>query len=160
MKKLSLGLLLTLTLLLSACNTVEPSSRVQAFNELKVNYFRVSWSEDQYPDYLHISDYQALQDYLDTLQGDWYKEQVFEYFSEGFDESYFDYGQLIVVSIEEGSGSNRHIVRSFNVVDNELVIEIERQVPDIGTSDMALWHVIIEFDKRNIEFEEVKIVIE
>ena len=61
-----------------------------------------------------------------------------------YDEAYFEKSILIVILLEEGSGSIRHKVEKAGVVDEELVICIDSIVPEVGTCDMAQWHIMVE----------------
>ena len=62
-----------------------------------------------------------------------------------YDGAYFEDHILIMVLLEEASGSNRHKVQSVNVsADGQCRIYIDRIVPEAGTCDMAEWHILIE----------------
>lgn len=62
-----------------------------------------------------------------------------------YDETYFENQILIMVLLEEGSGSNRHKVESVKVSsDGTLYVSISSIVPEVGTCDMAEWHILIE----------------
>lgn len=62
-----------------------------------------------------------------------------------YDESYFEGRILIMVLLEEGSGSTRHAVTDVTLTDDgRLYISIDTIVPEIGTCDMAEWHILIE----------------
>lgn len=77
-----------------------------------------------------------------------------------YDEGYFTNKSLIILVIEETSGSNRLEVKSCGVIDGKLIVDINRLVPTIGTCDMSLWHVIVEVDKEltsNVEGVELKL---
>jgi len=63
---------------------------------------------------------------------------VAKYTNEFFVENY-----LVFIEITENSGSNRHEVESISI-DGD--IKIKCIVPEIGTADMAQWHIIIELD--------------
>ncbi len=53
--------------------------------------------------------------------------------------------ELIKPILEEGSGSIRHEVKSVvKNPDGSFAVEIERDVPEVGTDDMAEWHIIVE----------------
>ena len=61
-----------------------------------------------------------------------------------YDESYFQSQLLIIVLLEEGSGSIRHEVEKVGMDGDKSIIDITRIVPEVGTCDMAYWHVLIE----------------
>ena len=71
-----------------------------------------------------------------------------------YDDAYFEDHILIMVLLEEGSGSIRHEVQSVNVsADGQCCIYIDRIVPEVGTCDMAEWHILIE-PEAGIEIEK------
>jgi len=61
-----------------------------------------------------------------------------------YDEKYFESQILIMVLLEEGSGSIRHEVEGVSTLDGEMTVEIKTIVPEVGTDDMAEWHILIE----------------
>lgn len=62
-----------------------------------------------------------------------------------YNEAYFENQILVMVLLEEGSGSNRHKINNVSLVDDaKMMIEIETIVPEVGTCDMAEWHILIE----------------
>ncbi len=61
-----------------------------------------------------------------------------------YDEEYFEDQILLMVLLEEGSGSIRHEVKRVGVDAGKLVVEIDTIVPEVGTCDMAEWHILIE----------------
>jgi len=72
--------------------------------------------------------------YSDTTIG--FLDAIEKYTDDFFKDSY-----LVIVLLEEGSGSIRHRVDS--VADNGDIV-ISRLLPGMGTADMAEWSIIIE----------------
>ena len=116
-----------------------------------------------YPSVRIIDSLQELKDYYNT----WHevfdlerKEKVYSDTTIGFldacdqyDETFFEKNYLIFVLLEEGSGSIRHEVRSVEQTeDKKISISIDRKVPEVGTDDMAQWHIILELS-RNVLVE-------
>ena len=65
-----------------------------------------------------------------------------------YDAEYFEKGYLVFVLLEEGSGSIRHEVEESTISsDGELGIYIKTISPEVGTDDMAEWHIILEMSK-------------
>ena len=60
-----------------------------------------------------------------------------------YDDNWFSSHKLLVVVLEEGSGSVSHTVAEVN----GLGVTIQREIPEVGTCDMAEWHILIEVDK-------------
>lgn len=89
-----------------------------------------------------------------------------------YNDDYFNKNVLILILVQESSGSNRHQVNSITKNDTELDIQINRLVPEIGTADMAQWHILIElkasdlgqatirifFDKKSIQRNRIELV--
>ncbi len=85
------------------------------------------------------------------------KEKVYSDTTVGFldacdkyDASFFGEKALVLVVLEEGSGSIRHVVTGAGKTDEKLHIYIESIVPEVGTCDMAEWHIIASVDKDNL----------
>ena len=73
---------------------------------------------------------------------------------------YFEDQILVMVLLEEGSGSIRH--NADNVKhgsDGKLYISIRRDVPEVGTDDMAEWHILIEPEKDITVASESDVII-
>ena len=65
-----------------------------------------------------------------------------------YNAEYFENQILVMVLLEEGSGSVRHNVDNVkHGSDGKLYISIRRDVPEVGTDDMAEWHILIEPEK-------------
>ncbi len=111
-----------------------------------------------YPSVRIIDSMQELKDYYNT----WHevfdldrKDKVYSDTTIGFldacdqyDEPFFEENYLIFVILEEGSGSIRHEVRSVEQTeDKKISISIDRKVPEVGTDDMAQWHIILELSR-------------
>lgn len=66
-----------------------------------------------------------------------------------YDEAFFTENYLLFVLLEEYSGSIRHEVRSVEqTTEGLLSISIDRKVPEVGTDDMAQWHIIFELSRE------------
>ena len=61
-----------------------------------------------------------------------------------YDADYFKEQILIIVLLEEGSGSIRHEVEKVGSDNGHAVIQIKSIAPEVGTCDMAWWHILIE----------------
>ncbi len=62
-----------------------------------------------------------------------------------YNDAYFEKQVLIMVLLEEGTGSTRHKVDSIISDSNgKLCINISTTTPEIVTFDMAEWHILIE----------------
>lgn len=62
-----------------------------------------------------------------------------------YDQAFFEKHSLILLMIEESSGSVRHNVSGIEIYGNGYVnILLDRSAPEIGTADMAYWYIFIE----------------
>ena len=68
-----------------------------------------------------------------------------------YDTHWFDEKALIIIPLIETSGSNRHQVLSYQVEESKLKVNIKSIIPEIGTCDMAGWHIIVEINKSHLE---------
>ncbi len=65
-----------------------------------------------------------------------------------YDEEYFSEQILIMVLVEEPSGSIRHKVNYVKKgSDGRLYIDVHRIIPGAGTDDLGEWHILIEPEK-------------
>ncbi len=68
-----------------------------------------------------------------------------------YNDDYFKDKDLIIVLIEEGSGSIRHEIKSIvGNTDKKYEVTINRIMPEVRTWDMAEWHLLIEIPKKII----------
>ncbi|MCR4904849.1 MAG: S-layer homology domain-containing protein [Clostridiales bacterium] len=75
---------------------------------------------------------------------------------EGYDAAWFRTHQLILVLLEEGSGSVRHEVTDV-LPGPEPSVVITRKVPEVGTDDMAEWHILIEVERGWIAGTQIRV---
>ena len=71
-------------------------------------------------------------------------------FTEGLaalDEAFFAEQSLLILYLEEGSGSYRHRVDQVIVEDGTVTVTLATLMPEIGTCDMAYWAILIPIDK-------------
>ena len=143
--------------------SVEPAEQNVEFKAIYVRtngyhdgekYPRASWitTPDEIQKY-----YEANKDkyYLESI-GHPYSDQTVGGFTEAvkdYDEAFFRDYDLIFVVLEEGSGSIRHEVTAVKALRQNdgrqsLQTEITRLIPEVGTDDMAEWHVILEIPKE------------
>jgi len=65
----------------------------------------------------------------------------------GYDDEFFKKNFLLFIILGEGSGSIRHKVGSVSPENGLLKIDIIRTMPEIGTMDMAQWHIVLALDR-------------
>ena len=60
-----------------------------------------------------------------------------------FDDTFFSTHELVFVVLESGSGSVRYEVLDVISDEDGLTVALRSNAPEVGTSDMAEWHVIL-----------------
>jgi len=132
-----------------------PSGKLSGANDtgVKVQYIRTNGYIDgaKYPVVTVISSKEELEQYYDNYKGTYdfsSKSFVSSDTTIGFidviadySDSFFAENYLVLVLLEEPSGSIRHRVEG---IDGNGGITISRLLPEVGTADMAEWHIIIE----------------
>ena len=71
-------------------------------------------------------------------------------FTEGLaalDEAFFAEQSLLILYVEEGSGSIRHRVDQVTVEDGTVTVTLVTLQPVVGTCDMAYWAILVPIDK-------------
>ena len=77
-----------------------------------------------------------------------------------YGESYFEKQILVMVLLEEGSGSIRHNVDNVKLgSDSKLYISIRTISPEVGTCDMAQWHILVEPEESADIADEKDVVV-
>ncbi len=71
--------------------------------------------------------------------------------SDKYDAAYFAEHDLILLVLEEPSGSIRHEVKSVHYTSTGWVITVQHIVPEECTDDMAQWHLMLEIPKDQIK---------
>lgn len=118
--------------------------------------------DKEYPIVKIIRSEKELEEYYDTNKETYQFDMAFNsetafYVADNkYDEKYFENQILILVLVEEGSGSIRHAVTELKTVtlngESKTQITINRLIPTACTADMALWHIFIE-PEAGVEIE-------
>ncbi len=130
------------------------TENIEKTYDFKAEYVRTDFYQDEveYPIAKIIRSVEELDGY--------YKENKNSYFSDSensskflnvcdkYDSSYFEDNILILVVLEETSGSVSHEVESIKFDGSELSVNINCISPESGTCDMAEWHIFIEPDEK------------
>lgn len=68
-----------------------------------------------------------------------------------YDDEFFVENSLILLFVTEGSGSVSHRIESVKKTgDERLKVSLVREVPEVGTCDMAYHHIITEVKKEDL----------
>ena len=136
-------------------NSLEADQILGSLSSFNVQYIRTNWVSIQHPTVTVISSKIELSQYIENYTvSDLHYAPDFLNAIENYTDTYFNSSILVIVTLEETSGSIRHEVKSINDSGDIL---INRLVPEIGTTDMAGWHIIIEVDS-NSKLEKYRVV--
>lgn len=115
---------------------------------------RVAWSEElSQPEAELITTPEELSELLTRFPTDTVADAAAAY-----DRDWFDSAALVAVVLTESSGSVGHDVEGLYLTGESCQVVITRQVPEVGTCDMAGWLILIETDP--IPQDELTVVLE
>ncbi|MBR5314385.1 MAG: hypothetical protein IKU45_03105, partial [Clostridia bacterium] len=141
-------------------------------------YIRTNGSTDgvEYPIVKIIRSQEELKEYYENNKDVYYlesRESVSSDSTIGFidackvyDNEFFSNNVLLVIVLEEGSGSIRHLVDKVTTTERDgnlqADVEISRKVPGACTDDMAVWHVLIDVSSEfgNVDENSVRVFVD
>lgn len=133
---------------------------------IKAQYVRCGRDGEKYPIAKIIRSVSELNAYCEENKEDYglgyeYNNAIsFLDACEKYNDAYFKDNILILVLLEEGSGSIRHKVQSVRMTEEgKCQIYINRIIPEMCTADMAWWHILIEQERDNIVEKDSDIVV-
>jgi len=99
-----------------------------------------------YPFITVLRSRRELEDYCAAQQGLFDLGSGFMEACEAYDEAYFARQDLVLICLEETSGSISHRVTQVREDADGWCITVARQIPREGTDDMAQWHILLEIE--------------
>ena len=160
---------LSLVFCLTACGSMESaggsnlSATAPEAYAFEAQYIRTNGGpEEGYPYHTVISSRAELEAYYESHK-DIYdlerRETVYSDSTIGFldacdkyDDAYFERQNLVLIVLQEGSGSIRHEITDVrrNMENGGWDITIDRKVPEVVTDDMAQWHLFLEVQMYDV----------
>jgi len=119
-----------------------------------VQYLRIGYGPKQ-PIYTVISSVNELNQYINNNGNGSYLTDEYSNATKKYTNQFFNDNFLIIVFLEEPSGSNRHKVEKIETNGDIVITQI---IPEIGTADMATWIIFIEL-KNSSKLEQYKVVL-
>lgn len=139
---------------ISLLNSVYPAE----LKEIPVHsivYYRNGYDEDYDKNIIEIIEsvdemyaYYEENMYNYDLLGDPFNASWIEACSD-YTAEWFEGNVLVMVKLIEGSGSISHEVTSVKKSGNNISISIKRNTPEIGTCDMAGWHIMMGISRAD-----------
>lgn len=146
-------------------------SRKQESCEFSVQYIRTNGYNYgiEYPVVTVIRSVKELQDYYGANKSRYDLERKTKIYSDttiGFldacdkyTDDYFKTSSLVLILLEEGSGSFRHEVLDVSTENDKWNITIEVITPEACTSDMAEWHIFLEIQSMIDENDTINVSV-
>lgn len=78
--------------------------------------------------------------------------------ADNYNDAFFKDYVLVLILLEEGSGSIRHKVTKIMQSEEVTDISVKRDVPKVGTDDMAEWHIFVELKKAEYNGSDIKVI--
>ena len=160
---------LSLVICLTACGSAEsasgtnqsaPAPEAYAF---EAQYIRTNGGpEEGYPYHTVISSRAELEAYYESHKDSYdleRRETVYSDSTIGFldacdkyDDAYFERQNLVLIVLQEGSGSIRHEITDVrrNMENGGWDITIDSKSPEVVTDDMAQWHLFLEVQMGDV----------
>ena len=118
---------------------------------VKVLYNSIDWRENMDSSLIirSVEELRKFSEDLNVTKANGYDDDVISRLTgEQYDEAFFSEHFLVMITVSESSGSNRHELSSIADDNGVLSIEIERHLPEVGTTDMAGWLITIELSNN------------
>lgn len=82
-----------------------------------------------------------------------FDDSTLKYELNNYTDEYFKDKALVIVTIVESSGSNTNSIYRVAKKENgtSLYVFIDREKSEFGTADMAMWHLLVEVNKADIQ---------
>ena len=141
-----------------------PAPEAYAFD---AQYIRTNGgSEEGYPYHTVISSRAELEAYYEAYKDTYNLERRENVYSDStigfldacdkYDDAYFERQNLVLIVLQEGSGSIRHEItdvrrhRTENGTSDGWDITIKTKAPEVVTEDMAQWHLFLEVQMYDV----------
>jgi len=147
-------------------NPSAPLGNGYVFNQASVNYLTpqdnasytqsFSWSRDL-PVKALVSGKHELEKYYRACVSGWLGrdeadgviyDDACKAVLDSYDNSYFGSKQLIALVLSASSGSNRYEVTNVEYQNRTFTVNVNQNVPFIGTADMKSWLILVELDAK------------
>lgn len=138
------------------------------FTEIRTN--AMNDGTRAYPGTAVITSKDELNAYYEENKENYYLERVEKVYADttiGFrdeadkyDDKFFEKNALILVVLENGSGSIRQEVISVKSSNSSTWVRIKHIVPELCTADMANWHLFITVPKTELLSENIEVMFE
>lgn len=126
-------------------------------------YLRTSHNGEKsgFPYMQTVKTYEELVSYLESNKEIFYLGEEFNEAIKDYDREFFKDNIIVISVLEEGSGSVSHLVEKVTENKNgEIEIHIKRNVPEVGTCDMAYHHIFTAVSKEDVRDKSIRLFID
>ena len=114
----------------------------------------------EYPGSLLIESTAELGDFIDRhdpeVLSEWTGDGSLMDVLSSYDEMWFNTHQLLIVFLEEPSGSIRHNVRYiFKDPPPKCMVLIDRSIPEVMNDEAAHWYILIELKRSSLSIQPI-----
>lgn len=152
-KQTKISLVIIGVILLLVCVRVLVTDLPREMQQMEIIPFRAETIKT----HIYMEDFQSPGiNCVNTMQELYNYSNVFSEYNldeklDGYGDSFFKENSLIIITLQEGSGSITNTVSDIKRVNKSTIdITVNRKTPQVGTMDMAMNHVIIEVNKLDI----------
>lgn len=142
-------------------NIISPGITLIPGSSMPFEYKRIRTnsydSNIESPKVIMIHSKKELDNYYESASKG-FQMYAFKKAMDAYDDNWFDSNLLILVVLEENSGSIGHEVTSVSPNNNVLEINISRTIPETGTCDMAQYHILINISLSDYNSETPKVI--
>lgn len=97
-----------------------------------------------------ITSYEELTEYMNSSRFS-EAEKIVINKMESYQPAFFNKRMLVVINIEESTGSNEITVDNIDFDNSKAVITLKRRVSDISDDSIRIWSIFVEFDIQEID---------
>ena len=139
--KLSIFLIISLLIFsLVSCSHVD----------FDVNYLTNTGVKVESEDITLIKSQEELKEYRNSSRFSEAEENIIEKI-ESYSSDFFNEKMLIVINLQEITGSSEITVKGIDFTDSEAVVKLKRRTPQVADDSIKIWSIFIELDIREIE---------
>lgn len=131
-----------------------------SFTSCSAKKFEVTYLTDtnvnvETEDITLITSQEELNDYMNSSRFLEAEKNVIEKM-EGYSSDFFDDKMLIVINLQESTGSSKISVEKIDFANSEAVITLKRKVSNVSDDSIKIWSIFVEIDIQEIEFVKYK----
>lgn len=118
--------------------------------DFDVNYLTNTGVKVEREDITLIKSQEELKEYRNSSRFSEAEENIIEKI-DSYSSNFFNEKMLIVINLQEITGSSEITVKGIDFTDSEAVVKLRRRTPHIADDSIKIWSIFIELDIREIK---------